>query len=131
MKKLIKRTSKYTLFAVLGFLIDIAVIYLLVEYLATYYLLAIIIGFVAGHSTSYTMNKRHNFRDSRNSIKKSYSYYIFFGIITIFLITFLVYISVDFFGLNYLYSRIIIGLILSIIFYIINSKIAFGVDIFS
>ena len=102
----ITRLTRYGVAGGLTLVLDIVLLFILVEFLGIYYLLA------AG-----TTSKSHVF--------KGYVYFIFFGILGIFLTVSLLAVAVEKLELNYLLGRWFVSIFVGLVLFVLNYNITF------
>lgn len=122
---LIKRILKYATTSGIAFSLDLFLLYLFVEFLGFYYLLAAGIAFTMAHSTNYIMQRKWGFKETKTNLLKAYTYFFCFGILGIFMTLFLLALLVENFGINYILGRIIIAFSIGLFNFIFNYTITF------
>ena len=105
--------------------LDLVLLIILVEIFHIYYLLGATITFIATHSLAYFINMRWGFKDSTAQKMVGYYYFIFFGVIGIFLTIFLLRLSVETFKIHYIPSKILVGIITGIFNFSMNYLFTF------
>lgn len=105
---------------------NLIILFILTKYLHLFYLISAIIAFCSGILVSYSMQKFWTFKDYQMD-NMPFQFYIFlrYSIMILCLNTILMYLSVDVFGLWYMFSQIIITIITSFINYLYFSRIVF------
>lgn len=127
MKNILKRFLKYSVSGGTAFAIDLTLLFVLVSFLEINYLISVGAAFLFATSVNYTINKVWGFRDTKVSVKKSYSYFmilaVFGALLTITLVGFLV----EKFEIYYLLARIFVAGILGIFNFAMNYKFTFKI----
>tara|TARA_Y100000031_G_C8147745_1_gene350813 strand:- start:92 stop:487 length:396 start_codon:yes stop_codon:yes gene_type:complete len=75
-----KQLSKYFTIGVLGTLINLSVLYVLVEWLNFYYLFAAALAYILAITNNFFWNKKWTFKNKANEYKKQYTKYFTVGI---------------------------------------------------
>ena len=98
---------KFCIVGVSGILVNLAVLYSLVEFGYLWYIHAAMIAFLAAVSFNFTLNKIWTFRDGKKGITIANQYLKFVAISTIGLIInlFILYMLVEYVSLSYLFSQ--------------------------
>ncbi len=94
MKKVIKQ---FIIFSTVGFLntcIDFVVYLLLTRVFGVYLLIASTLSFLVASTNSYLLNKTFTFLDKNKHTLKSYSSFIFFNLVTLGVVTLVMYVGV-------------------------------------
>lgn len=129
-RKRTKRFIKYTLIGTSTFLLDLIILYSLTEFLDLFYLASASVSFIFATSINYAINKSWNFTEKNVKVIKSYPIFISVNFFTLMMIVFLMGLAVEILGFNYFVSRIVIGIGIGILNFILNSKISFQTPIF-
>ncbi|MEI7688596.1 MAG: GtrA family protein [Candidatus Nomurabacteria bacterium] len=105
---------------------NLTILFVLTKYLHMFYLISAIIAFCFGVLVSYSLHKFWTFKNYLIGNMSS-QFYIFFiySILILCLNTILMYLSVDIFGLWYIFSQVIITIITSFINYLYFSRTIF------
>ncbi len=100
-------------------IVDLVILYMLVEKLNITYILSAVIAFLVAFIVSFTLQKYWTFGDDSKKINSQASKYFLVSAINLILNTILVFLFVEFLGLHYIISQIITsGLIALSSFYI-------------
>jgi len=92
-----------------------------------YYLIGAIIAFCCGAVVSYLMQKFWTFKDySNKNITKQFSNFFIYSLFMLGVNTFLMYLCVDIFIFNYLFSQIMITVLTAFVNYFIFSRYMFN-----
>ena len=125
MKNLLKRFLKYSVSGGTAFVIDLSLLFILVSFLEINYLISVGAAFLFATSVNYTINKNWGFKDTKVSVKKSYSSFmlitIFGAIVTISSVGFLV----EKFEVYYMFARIFVAGAIGIFNFAMNYKFTF------
>lgn len=119
MKKIIKKITKliknrdlilfvrYNLFAGCSTLLDLVLLYILTEFFGVWYTYSITIGYIAGVSTNYILNKYLNFRNLSRKIVLQFGLFVTIALIGLLFNQIIIYILVEFIGVWYMFAKII------------------------
>lgn len=125
MKQKILTFSRYSIVSIATLFINLGLVWLCTEVFHFYYLISCTIGFLFANLLAFFCNRSWTFHShvgfSRGSLLA-----IFVGILTLLSILILMYIFVEFLGIHYLLSRIIVALLAGVLSYILDSRITFG-----
>jgi len=120
------RGWKYLGVGLVTFLLDLVVLFLLVEFLFVREFIAAGISFFLMTSLNYALNRNFAFAGSDTGVTKGYSFFLLFSIIGIVVTAALMYLLVDVFTINYFMARIPIGIFVSISLYFLNYFFTFN-----
>jgi len=121
----ITRLTRYGVAGGLTLVLDIVLLFILVEFLGIYYLLAAGTTYVIAHSTNYFIQRNWGFKESKSHVFKGYVYFIFFGILGIFLTVSLLAVAVEKLELNYLLGRWFVSIFVGLVLFVLNYNITF------
>lgn len=122
-KKIISQFIKFSVIGFLNTIINLAVLYMLTEFVGIYYLFSAVIAFIVAVTNSFIFNKIWTFNENINY--KTKSRYIKFFIISISALLVnlsLLYILVEFFEIWYIQAQII-GIITNLLINFLGNKI--------
>jgi len=124
---LIKRYKiiRFILSGGVGAFSQIAILYLFVNNLKIWYLLATAIAFCISVTVSYVLQKFFTFKNDSKNMRMQFSNFFVFAVIMFFFNVFLMYICVDILGLMYILAQIIVSILCAFISYTIFNKIIF------
>ena len=108
-----KLQKEFTKFCVVGFIstfVNYTIFFISYEYLGTYYVIASGIGYVAGVSLGYILNRRWTFFESKSHTKKlrEFTMYALVYIVSLAAGLFLLKLLVEFFNLNPLFANVLV-----------------------
>lgn len=95
---------KYGFVSSAALAVDVGLLYILVEYLNSHYLVAASIAFLCGLAVNYTLGKRFVFKKSKLPPIQEFIWYALIGIIGLLLNDFILYVLVMM-NLWYLYAK--------------------------
>ena len=125
MKQKILTFSRYSIISIVTLLINLGLVWWCTEMLHFYYLISCTIGFLLANILAFFCNRAWTFHShvgfSRGSLLA-----IFVAIITLVSILILMYIFVEFLGIHYLFSRIIVALLAGALSFVLDSRITFS-----
>lgn len=116
-KKLLDKHAKnFLLYVICGgiaTLVDIASLYFFTDILEIYYLISVVLAFPLGVLTNYALNKYFNFRNFSSEHFQQLTKFTLVALGGLLLNVIIIYISVEFFGLWYIFSKCVAaGLVL-------------------
>jgi len=91
------------------------------------YLVAIVIGFVIETILAYLLNRFWTFSDTLMDFKIGYLRSFLVAILNLLIIMLITFLGIQIFKLNYLIARIVAGVIVGIISFILDAKFSFAV----
>jgi len=126
-KRGVKRAVKYTSIGVGTFVFDLGLLFIFVDVFGMQPALAAGIAFLIAVSVNYVLSRYYVFRETQRGFNSGY--FIFIGIVAVgfFFVTGLMYMAVEIFNLNYIYSRIGIAGFVGIFNYLSNLFLNFKV----
>jgi putative flippase GtrA len=122
----IKKFSKYSFVGVTSFLIDLALLWMLVELFNKHYLSSAITAFLIAISINYSANRYLTYKGTKTSFSRGYLYFLSFALLGVLIISSLMYLSVDVLEFNYLLSRTFIAGFVGILNYSLNTMFTFN-----
>jgi putative flippase GtrA len=118
---------RFCISGALGFMVHVLVLFVLVEFLHIWYLIATSLAFLVSVSASYFLQKIFTFKHkSRHTISQFLAYFVL-SIFNFFLNILIMYILVDILGIMYLYSQAISSILNAILSYLIINKFIFNI----
>ena len=104
----------------------LTILYILVNYLDFWYLIASIVAFSFAVLVSFSLQKFFTFKDhSIKNIHSQFTLFIFIALFMLCLNTSLMYVFVDLFGFWYLFSQVFIAILTAFLNYFFFNKILF------
>lgn len=92
--------------------VDILVLFLLTHYFHVYYLISAIFGFLSGLAVIYTISIKWIFnKHSLKNRKLEFSIFLVISLVGLILLEFFMWLFTDFFGVYYLFSKILATLL--------------------
>lgn len=108
MKELIKQIFKFGIVGVIAFIIDYGVLYVLVEYFSTYYLLASAISFVVSVIFNYLASMKFVFEGREDiSKKKEFIVFVVLSIIGLLINQIIMWALVEKLSIFYMFSKVV------------------------
>ena len=123
----ITRLLRYSTIGTVAIILDLILLFIFVEFLHIFYLVAAAMAFIIAHSSNYYVQRVWGFKETKQGIKRSYIYFISFGIIGIFLTIGLLAFMVEYLGLNYLFGRWLVSLIVGVFMFFLHYRITFKI----
>lgn len=120
------RFLRYLLIAIPAFFIDFLILWILTSS-GLFYLYSAAISFAIGHSFNYIVNTMWAFRDSEVPFFEGYYKFILFGLIGLGITGLGMYLLTGVRGMPYLYSKIVVAIIVSIFNFVVNFIFTFKV----
>lgn len=124
-EKITERAIKCTLTSVLTLLLDLSLLYLLVEKADVRYLLAAGIAFWIAHTEHYVLDRVWSFRGTKADKYKGYANFLIVGIVGGLTILAVVKVGVEYFDLGYMVARLIASVFGGILIFILNYTLTF------
>jgi len=124
MKQTLKQLSRFLLSSVVGFFINLAILYIFTEFFRVYYIASAIIGFMVSHLYSFGFNRRVTFK-SKGKIHIQWSKFFFANIFALVINIPILYILTEYLGIYYLLSQIIASIITFFINFLLSKHWAF------
>lgn len=128
MPKKVKKFLKYNFAGSFQFVTDLFLLWFLTDIVGFYYLISASISVVISSIIGYSLNKTYVFKKSERKFLRGYGIFLTITIIKIFAIIGILFLFVDVLKIHYLFSRILTGLIIVIIMYILHTKLTFKTD---
>lgn len=117
---------KYILAGSTAVLVNLAVLYSMVEFLHLWYLIGAIISFVFGLCTSYTLQKFWTFKDTNTqNIQIQFLSFTILALLMLGLNTLLIYFFVDILHIWYLLAQASSSLLIALINYNVFNRVIF------
>lgn len=98
---------KYNLFAGISTLLDLILIYILTEFFGVWYIYSVTLGYMAGVSLNYILNKYLNFKNKSRKIVLQFGLFISIALVGLLLNQIIIYILVESLGIWYIFAKII------------------------
>ena len=124
-KRKTKKFLKYNLAGSFQFLSDLFLLWFLTDVIGVYYLISASISVVISSVIGYNLNRKYVFYKSKRKFLQGYSIFLIITIIKIFAIIGILFFFVDVLKINYLIGRVLTGLIIVGLMYIIHTKLTF------
>ncbi|MEN9647859.1 MAG: hypothetical protein RLY57_663 [Candidatus Parcubacteria bacterium] len=102
--------SRFIKYGVAGggaFILDFALLYMLLTYTHLHYVFSITIAFIFGTLVNYSINRIYTFNDSEQHIGKGYLYFLIIAAVGIVLTILFVHLLITYLHISVLTSRII------------------------
>jgi putative flippase GtrA len=124
--KIITRFIRCTVAGGFCFGLDIIMLFVLVELLHIYYLISAGIGFISAHSLNYYISRNWSFKGTKARVVKSYIFFVAFGITSALLVLLFLGMMVEYFKINYLLARFLIGIFIGMFNFFMNYIFSFS-----
>ena len=121
------RFLKYCLVGISTFLIDIALLYVFVEWAGIDYRLGAGLAFLIAVSINYFFSRAHVFVGTSRPLTSGYALFISLAMIGALCTALATWAFVSFFGMYYMVSRVLVGAILGFGTYTLNASFIFNV----
>jgi dolichol-phosphate mannosyltransferase len=107
-KRTAKEAVKYTLISFIGGALNLAILYSLTEFFGIYYIISAVIGFIAGGTHNFTLNKVWTFKEKlKDKYFKEYFHFFSVSILSYMLSILILYLLTEFAGIFYVFSQAI------------------------
>jgi len=116
---------KFCLVGILGTIIDIGILYILVEFAHFNYLLAASLSFVLAVINNYLFNKYWTFKNTKTRHLKQFSLFLLISLVGLAINLGILYLLVDLAQIWYIFAKIIAILIVTIWNFIMNKFVTF------
>ena len=123
----VTRLIRYTTIGTVAVFLDLMLLFVFVEFLHIFYLVAAAMAFIIAHSSNYYVQREWGFKETEQGVKRSNIYFISFGIVGIFLTLGLLAFMVEYLGLNYLFARWLVSLIVGGFMFFLHYRITFKI----
>lgn len=127
--QLVQKHAQFARFIVAGscaFAVNIAALYFFTDVLGIYYLFSTVMAFFVALTVSFTLQKFWTFRDhSRDHLHIQIPAYAGMQFVNVTLNAALMYVFVEYLHIWYLYSQIVISLMLAVAVFFINKSFIF------
>ncbi len=121
------RFIRYSAVGVSTFLLDLGIVFTLVNGLKIFYLYAVAIGFIIGVSCNYFISRIFVFKGTKRTLYHGYFYFITAGVLGLMVVLVLTGILVSIFGVSLLIARVIVAGIVGYSNYLFNLYVNFRV----
>lgn len=121
------RFFKYSSVGVSTFALDLAMLYLLTDFLGVHYLASAAIAFICAVTLNYSISRQYVFIGTKRDLRSGYVFFLIIAGIGLCAVIGLMYLSVDVFGMNYVISRVLIAGFVGIWTYLMNLYVNFRV----
>ncbi|MEN9920146.1 MAG: hypothetical protein RL538_39 [Candidatus Parcubacteria bacterium] len=121
---------RFLLYSSIGlgtFLLDLALLFLLTDWLQVDYLVAAGIAFVLAVSLNYVLSRRFVFVGTTRAHQSAYANFLGIAGVGLIFVTFGMYVLVSVFGAYYVYARVIVAAVTGVWNYLMNLYINFKV----
>lgn len=116
----VNRFFRYTSVGVATFSFDLVLLFIFIDFLGIQYLVATAIAFIISVSINFALNRVVAFRETERSVPVSYIGFLGIGTLALLVIMVFMYLAVDVFQLNYLFSRVFVATLVGFCNYLIN-----------
>jgi len=125
----LKRFMKFSVSGFFNMLFDIAILVILTEIVGLYYLISVIISFSTANISHFMINKNWGFKESEIHFNRGLLKFLSFGLLGIVLTTSSMWLLTSFLGIYYITSRVIVGIFVGTLSFILNSIFTFKIPI--
>ncbi len=109
-----KTELKFVVSGTVAAIVDLGVLYVFTDFFGVWYLVSAIMAFIFAFFTSFFLQKYWTFEDGGNkAVKKQMVIYFVVAICNLALNTLLMYVFVDIIGVHYIFSQIIVALLIA------------------
>lgn len=107
-------------------ILNLTVLIVLVEIFQLNYLYAAAIGFLVGTTTSFTIDKEWGFKATKRGFKQGLLIFATFSGICLMLTIFTLRFVVENLEINYIFAKLMVAIVISILNFTLNYNITFG-----
>ncbi|MBP7806835.1 GtrA family protein [Candidatus Gracilibacteria bacterium] len=126
-RKSLVRFSKYSSIGVSTFVGDLLLLFIFTDIFGIHYIISAGVAFLLAVSINYSLSRRLVFVGSDRSAKSGYILFMMITGIGLIFVMALMYIFVDIFGFDYIFSRVIIAGVVGMWNYLMNLYFNFRV----
>ncbi|MBV9159840.1 MAG: GtrA family protein [Candidatus Kaiserbacteria bacterium] len=119
------RFVRYNVVNVITFALDLAIIFILTQFLHVFYLISVVIGFICEVVTMFLINRKWTFGKDVALTRMGYTALV--ASVSLIIITTITYVGVHFFDLYYLLARLFAGAFAALWSYFGDSHFTFNV----
>ena len=106
-KDWVSQLVKYLFVGVAATIIDFVFLYALTEWLGFWYLLSATISFILAAAANYVLNKIWTFQNKDKKIARQFMIFIGVAIVGLAINNSILYVGVEYFGLWYMFSKVL------------------------
>jgi putative flippase GtrA len=122
-----KRFVKFALVGFSGMIVDLTVLYLLVEFFAVHYLVASVVSFLLAVVNNFLLNKYWTFEDKNKRGVYQFFSFLLISLCGLVLNLVIMYLLVDLCVVWYILAKVIAIFLVTFWNYFMNKKITFGI----
>lgn len=126
-KEIARLFTLYVVFAGFATLVDIGILYSLSEFAGLWYFYSAIVSYAAGMVTNYSLNKYLNFRNKSKRIIPQFSLFMAVALVGLTLNQAIIYSLVEFFGVWYIFAKLMAIAIVMFWSFFGHKKLTFSV----
>lgn len=123
------RFLKYSIWGTAFTALDFIFLIILKEFLGIFYLVSITMSFLITTILNYIAIRKWGFHETQQGFTKGLFYYLWINLISLVILSVLVFEMVEMLLLNYLTARFFAGILVGILNFALNSKFAFNLNI--
>lgn len=116
---------RFGISGMVGVLVHLLFLYVFVDFLGIWYLLATCLAFCISATTGYFLQKYFTFKNDSKNIKTQFTVFFTFNVLTFTLNILMMYLFVDYLHIVYIGSQVLACFLNAIISYIVFNKIIF------
>jgi putative flippase GtrA len=120
------KVARYIISGGTAAVVNLALLYIFVEWLDIWYVLAAVAAFLLAFCVSFTMQKFWTFKDPTKKVHSQAAIYFTVSLANLGINTLLIYIFVDYLHVHYMVGQIIASAILAVSSYFIYSLVIFS-----
>ncbi|MBI4116177.1 GtrA family protein [Candidatus Pacearchaeota archaeon] len=125
-------TSRFLRYSVWGTaftVLDFIILIILKEFFGLLYLTSITISFIMTTFLNYVAIRKWGFHETQRKFARGFVYYFGINLISLVMLSLLVFWMVENLSLNYLVARFFAGILVGLLNFALNSKFAFNLEI--
>jgi dolichol-phosphate mannosyltransferase len=126
--KVAKKFGKSILAGGTQFVTDFVLLWFFTDIVGIYYLFSAVISVLSSSVIGYTLNRKYVFKTSKRKFLEGYPIFLGVTIVKMVVIVAMLFLFVDVLKIYYLLARILIGIIIVVLMYIVHTKITFKTD---
>lgn len=123
----IKRFGKYATTGFLTFLLDLLLLFILIDLVSVYYILASVLSFMIATSLNYFLVRSYVFSQTERGIKSGYAIFLSMSGIGLFIVSIGMFVSVELLSVHYLIARGFVVAVVFLVNYFLNLHLNFKV----
>lgn len=123
----LKRFARYTVVGTSTFAVDLALLYILIDFFAFNYLVGAGVSFMCAISINYFLSRNYVFKGTQRSLRSGYINFVGIALIGLLIVIVGMYVLVAILGVGYVAARFVVAVITGFWNYLLNLFVTFKV----